>query len=349
MQKIIGLDLGYGFSKITDGSRLYSFPSVVGQARSLSYISELSSNHDPVKSINLIIDDREYFVGELANYQSPIILFSLTENRSDEQIYKVLLLSALSLFFENSGRITKLVTGLPISSYFEMKDSIRMLYQGSHQLIKKNLMQNTETKITLEIEKIQVIPQPIGTLYELVANQDGVLIENNLTTSRIGIIDIGFHTTDYLVIDHMENIDRLSGSCNIGVGKAYSILNELIKEQLKIEKPIYQLDALVQTRIIKVFGKPFDLSEVIEHAFQAIATKIIAEVDNIWTTKWELDQVYICGGGAAFLYKYLQPRFETALLLNQGHLSNVCGFYKLGRRLQLQHLSTNEQFIYQNI
>jgi len=333
MQKIIGLDLGYGFSKVTDGYRLYIFPSVVGQARTLRYISELSRHQDHLQNINLIVDGREYFVGDLANYQSEIILFSLTENRSDEQIYKILLLSSLSLISDQFENVFKIITGLPVSNYLEMKDSIRMLYQGSHSLIKKDLLKNTQTNLSLRIEDLRVVPQPIGTLFGLVLDRAGTIINNKLSNSRIGIIDIGFRTTDYIVVDQMENIDRLSGSSNTGIGTAYSIINEIIKEQLKIEKPLYQLDPHVRTGMIKIHGKAFDLSEVIEHAFQAIATKIIAEIDNTWTTKWELDHVFISGGGAAFLYKYLQPRFETAILVKEGQSSNVCGFYKLGQRL----------------
>jgi plasmid segregation protein ParM len=32
MSKIVGLDVGYGFVKITDGDFGYSFPSVVGDS-----------------------------------------------------------------------------------------------------------------------------------------------------------------------------------------------------------------------------------------------------------------------------------------------------------------------------
>ncbi len=42
MEKIIGLDVGYGFVKVTDGTTGYSFPSVLDRATIYRY-----SRQDP--------------------------------------------------------------------------------------------------------------------------------------------------------------------------------------------------------------------------------------------------------------------------------------------------------------
>jgi plasmid segregation protein ParM len=83
MEKNIGVDLGYGFVKVSDGKKDKIFPSVVGQARNLRYSTEENTDQNFIKNMDVIVDDREYFVGELANRQSDIVLFSLDENRMD--------------------------------------------------------------------------------------------------------------------------------------------------------------------------------------------------------------------------------------------------------------------------
>jgi plasmid segregation protein ParM len=340
MEKNIGVDLGYGFVKVTDGKKDKIFPSVVGQARTLRYISDDAQEQNFLKNMNVIIDDREYFVGDLANRQSDVVLFSLTENRMDERISKVLLVTSLALLSDGKSTNFNLVTGLPVGFFTETKQSLSQLFKGQHHItLRRN--QKNEGEQTIFVNEVKVLPQPFGTLFDLILDYNGNMIDENMAASKIGIIDIGFRTTDYIVVDNLENIDRLSGSSNTALSTAYVIISEMLKEEFKINKPIYQLDEIVRTGTIRISGKSYNLDEIKRHAFSVVAEKLVTEINSLWVNKWELDMVFITGGGGIAIAEYMLPYFDNTMLVKEAQFANVYGFRKLAQRLYGNRMRPN--------
>ena len=332
MEKNIGVDLGYGFVKASDGKKDRIFPSVVGQARTLRYITDESPEQNLINNLHVVVDDREYFVGDLANRQSDVVLFSLNENRMDERISKVLLSTVLALLAEGRATNYNIVTGLPVGYFTETKQALTQLYKGRQTItLKRN--QNPVQDYTLMVNEVKVLPEPFGSLFDLILDYSGNIVDENLAASKVGIIDVGFRTTDYIVVDNLENIDRLSGSSTTALSTAYVLISELLKEEFKISKPIYQLDQIVRSGSIRISGKTYNLEEIKKHAFGVVAEKLITEINSLWTNKWELDMVFITGGGGVALAEYLMPHFENSLLTKEAQFANVYGFRKLAQRL----------------
>ena len=332
MEKNIGVDLGYGFVKVSDGKNDRIFPSVVGQARILRYVSDENPDQSSIKNLNVLIDDREYFVGDLANRQSEVVMVSLNENRMDEQISKVLVVTGLALLSDNKTSSYNIVTGLPVGCFSDTKQSLIQLFKGTHRITQRRNQKN-EIEQVINVNEVKVVPQPFGTFFNLILDNNGSLIDEKLAGSKVGIIDIGFRTTDYIVVDNLENIDRLSGSTNTGLSTAYGIISELLKDEFKISKPIYQLDEIVKNGVIRISGKSYNLDEIKKHAFSVVAEKLITEVNSLWVNKWELDTVFITGGGGISIYEYMLPHFENISLVKGTQFANVYGFHKLSQRL----------------
>lgn len=332
MEKNIGVDLGYGFVKITDGKKDKLFPSVVGQARTLRYITDESPEQNQINNLHVLVDDREYFVGDLANRQSDVVLFSLNESRMDERISKVLLATALALLAEGRSTNYNIVTGLPVGFFTETKQALNQLFKGRQNVaLKRN--QQPDQEYTVMVNEVKILPEPFGSLFDLILDYTGNIVDENLAASKVGIIDVGFRTTDYIVVDNLENIDRLSGSSNTALSTAYVLISELLKEEFKISKPIYQLDQVIRSGEIRISGKTYNLDEIKKHAFSVVAEKLITEINSLWINKWELDMVFITGGGGVALAEYLMPHFENSLLAKEAQFANVYGFRKLAQRL----------------
>lgn len=332
MEKNIGIDLGYGFVKATDGKKDKMFPSVVGQARTLRYTTEEGSEQNIIKNLNVSIDGQEFFVGELANRQSDVVLFSLEENRMDEKITKVLLVTSLALLAEGKTTNFNVATGLPVGFFVDTKQTLAQRFKGRHSIILRR-HQKIEQEQLLIVNEVKVLPQPFGTLFDLILDYNGTLVDENLAASKIGIIDIGFRTTDYIVVDNMENIDRFSGSSNTALSTAYIIISEMLKEEFKITKPIYQLDEIVRSGNIRISGKTYNLDEIKKHAFSVVADKLVTEINSLWVNKWELDTVFISGGGGVAIAEYLKPYFDNCIVVKEAQFANVYGFRKLAQRL----------------
>jgi plasmid segregation protein ParM len=332
MEKNIGVDLGYGFVKATDGRKDIIFPAVVGQARNLRYVNDEATEQNYINNMDVIVGEREYFVGDLANRQSDIVLFSLNENRMDENISKVLLTTSLALLANDRNSGFNVVTGLPVGFYTETKQTITQHFKGRHNLTLR-LNQQAEQEKNLHVNEVKVLPQPFGSLFNLILDQNGVLIDENMAAAKIGIIDIGFRTTDYIVVNSLENIDRLSGSSNTALSTSYIMISEMLRDEFRITKPVYQLDDIVRQGVIRISGKSYNLEEIKKHAFAMVAEKLITEITSIWVNRWELDMVFITGGGGVAIADYILPYFENGALVKDAQYANVYGFQKLAQRL----------------
>lgn len=329
MAKNIGIDLGFGFVKVTDGQKDCIFPSVVGMGQALAYRSELSTYLDPIDNMAVTIDDRQYFVGELAIRQSEFPSRSLSENHAREKNTKVLLLAALSLFASGDTQEFNVVTGLAPSYYLAFKDELTQMIQGRHTIIVNT---DGEDQIkTIHVGQVKVIPQPMGTLFQRLLDPQGALADKETARSKVGIIDVGFRTTDFAVMDKLEYVDKMSYSSVTGMSKAYAIVAEYLRNQFRVYKENFELDQIVQEAKIKIAGKVHVFNKVKKDAFEQVAAKIVTEMDSLWD-RHELDAILISGGGGKALAEVLLPEFETAVVVEDAQTANARGYLKLAKK-----------------
>ncbi|HEX2953572.1 MAG TPA: ParM/StbA family protein, partial [Bacillota bacterium] len=330
MTKNIGIDLGFGFVKATNGEKDFIFPSVVGAGQDLTYRSELTTYVDPIENLSVSIEGKKYFVGDLAIRQSEILSRSLGENHAQEKNTKILLLTALALFVQGDSEEFNVVTGLPPSYYLAFKDELAEMVKGNHSIIINT--DGTDRKKTIVVDKVKIIPQPLGTLFQKLFNQNGVLEDKDMARSRIGIIDVGFRTTDFAVADKLEYIDKMSYSTATGMSNAYGLVSEHLRNQFRIYKENFELDEIIQEAKIKIAGKVHDLTQVKKEAFEQVAAKILTEMNSIWDRR-ELDLIFVSGGGGKALADYLLPELETAVLIEDSQIANVHGYLKLAQKV----------------
>ncbi|MGD8399812.1 MAG: ParM/StbA family protein [Bacillota bacterium] len=326
----IGIDLGFGFVKTTDGNQAFIFPSVVGAGSELTYRSELTTFIDPIQNLMVTIDGKKYFVGELAIRQGAIVSRSLGENHAQEKNTQVLLLTALALYVSDENEEFNVVTGLPPSYFLINKDILANLVKGAHQITVNIDGKNCEKMFV--VNNVKIIPQPMGTLFDKLLDAEGNIVDNELSSSKAGIIDVGFRTTDFTVVDRLEYIDKLSYSTPTGMANTYGLIAEYLRNQFRIHKENYELEEIVQKGQIKVAGKVHSLEEFRNNIFEQIAEKILTEMNSIWDIR-EMDILLFTGGGSMMLTDYLLPKLETANLVEEPQRANVNGYLKFGHKI----------------
>lgn len=326
----IGIDLGFGFVKASNGDTDYIFPSVVGAGQDLTYRSELTTYVEPIENLAVTIDGKKYFVGDLAIRQSEILSRSLGENHAQEKNTKVLLLAALALYVQGESEEFNVVTGLPPSYYLSNKDLLAQVIKGTHTIMLN--IDGVDRKKVITINNVKIIPQPLGTLFQKIFDQRGVIADKELSRSKVGIIDVGFRTTDFVVVDKLEYIDKLSYSTNTGMSNAYAIVADYLRNQHRIFKENFELDGIVQKAQIKVAGKVHSLEEIKDEAYEQVTAKIITEMNSIWDRR-ELDLILLSGGGGKELADYIAMELETATLVEESQTANVHGYLKLAHKV----------------
>jgi plasmid segregation protein ParM len=329
-EKLLGIDVGYGYVKAYDGEKEIIFPSVVGIGHKMSFMSQLSTYKSPLANLSIEYNGRHYFIGDYAIRQSTTASRSLDIKRPEDINTLLLFITALGLYSPDQRQRFYVVTGLPTNYIASYENQLTSLLEGDHT-IRQNIRGNRSEK-QVTVSSLKIVPQPFGTLFNQVLNTNGEIADENLANKKVGIADIGFKTADFVVSDRLEFVQKLSSSSTSGMVSAYQIVASIIRSKYKIDKKDYELDEIVKKKTIKIAGKNHDISDIVAEAYTNLASKFKTELDSLWDFR-ELDTIILTGGGGEALSEYLIPQFNNMILAEEAQFSNVKGFWKLAKNI----------------
>ncbi len=327
-EEILGVDIGYGFVKGYNGETEVVFPSVVGIGRDISYMSQLTTYKSPLDTLSITYNGKKYFIGNYAIRQSAIPSRSLDIKKPEDLNTLLLFLTVLGLYSRESQQEFSVVTGLPTNYVLSYEEQLKNILSGDHYLTIR-IKGNSEEKY-MTTREIKIVPQPFGTLFNLVLDSNGQIADHDMSRKIVGIADIGFKTADFVVSDSLEFVDRLSSSSTNGMVSAYDIIASMIRSRYKIDKKDYELDHIVKNKTIRIAGVDHDISDIVSEAYYNLASKIKTELDSLWDYR-ELDTIILTGGGGEALSEFLIPKFNNMMLVQDAQFANVKGFWKLAK------------------
>jgi plasmid segregation protein ParM len=321
---ILSLDIGYGYTKGVgpDGLR-FSFPSVIGNAEDVRFAANLISGE---RALPVQYNDRRFFYGKQAVLQSRIQSAIFDRSRIHDQTYKMLFVAALVEAVQvnpDSTRV-KVVTGLPVG-FFGDRDDVIKAFEGTHQV-------TADRPLKFAVESVYVAPQPFGSLFRELLNDQGKIVNNDVERGRIGVIDVGTFTTDFVVSDELRYVQRLSGSIPIGWGQVASQVQQALGDLLRLELLPHEVDQAVQAMEVRVRGEPVSLEPLVEPVIAEIRTAVIARARDLWGEAAQLDAILVSGGGGPYLYDAIHGVYPHARLLDNAFWANAEGLYRFGQR-----------------
>jgi plasmid segregation protein ParM len=333
---ILGIDIGFGFTKATDGKQHLVFKSVLGEATDIQFRDEIIAAPEVNdQHLQVEVDGKAYFVGELAERQSNVRYFTLDQAQFINKFAKVFALAAAAQLVKGFVPVN-LVTGLPIGYYRQYKDELAKILVGEHKVTLVDDSGKREEKSIL-VNKVRVVPQPFGSLFNLMLNDLGEMGDKRLVKDKIGIIDVGFRTSDYTISDKMRYSERGSRTTDSGVARAFNVIATKLRENSGVNVELYRLYDAIDSGSIKIRGKVYDLKTLTDQVFTQLATSIANEVDRLWVDDWDIDAMVITGGGGAVLAKYLKPLLNGVIMETDPEhdmrLYNVFGYRKFGQHL----------------
>ena len=334
--EILGIDIGFGFTKATNGKQDLIFKSVLGESTDIQFREQmLASGAAEEDYLQVEVDGKSYFVGELAERQSNVRFFTLDQAQFIGKFAKVLALAATARLVKGFVPVN-LVTGLPIGSYQKHKDELAKLLLGEHKVVLVDAAGKREEK-SISISKVRVIPQPFGSLFNHMLNDQGELADKRLVREKIGIIDVGFRTADYTISDKMRYSERGSRTTDSGIARGFNVIATKLRESSGVNVELYRLYEAIDRGSIKIRGKVYDLKGMTDQVFGQLATAVANEVDRLWADDWDMDAMIITGGGGAVLARHLQPLLNGEVLSIDPkidmRLYNVQGYCKFGQHL----------------
>lgn len=317
---IVGLDIGYSAVKATAGAKRVTFPSVVGSPDKPSF----SLNGDQALLLQI---PGPALIGQDAIEQSRFV--SRREDRQwvQSEEWYILAMAALSELIQQPYAECAVVTGLP-SAFYSDKGTVEKRLLDTHQ-VKREGRQPQMIKLTA----VTVVPQPFGAILALCLNEDGRIIDNELATGNVGVVDIGGKTTNILSVRALREVARETTPADVGAWDIVRAAEHWLDEHCPgLDLRDHEVAQIIAERKVSYYGEVIDLGRVIDAIVEPMAEQVAAKISQAWNGAARIERILISGGGAHLLGKYLVRRYRHAYVLDDPVFANATGFQRFAQR-----------------
>jgi plasmid segregation protein ParM len=319
--RYVGVDVGFGYTKAMDNRRAILFPSIVSPEVEFTFRSGLEREDDPLDHLAIRFQGTSHFVGQLALRQGRFAHCTLDRMRTQTEEYRILFLTALALLAESPDEEFSVMTGLPVDDFED------------HHWIEENLSDRFPLSLSgretsLIIRKLMVVPQPYGALMDLIFMDTLGNMDERFFEARVGIVDIGFKTTDFVLVNKGEFIQKLSGSLKKGMSTLYQAAIPKFTASYPGNWDLHTVEESYRRGAILHLGKRIEIdTALLDPDLAAIAGEFVAWIRGRWSGE-PIDYLVCSGGGGLPLKPYLLKAFPQMLFLNDPQQANVRGYQK---------------------
>ncbi|MFZ4814789.1 MAG: hypothetical protein ACOYL5_09645 [Phototrophicaceae bacterium] len=322
----VGLDVGYGATKVvTDNTKLI-FTSVMGHATDLGYQEADIKRKHPGDV--LVDDDGEWFVGDLALQHlrsgDHLQLRGRTSNEDGAgNAFRLRLAKvALGKLFMNvsDGDVLhlRLATGLPVDHMADAAELKRVLL-GQHRI-------KTDTAdFIANISEVFVMPQPMGTLYSQMLTDAGQ-INRHHTAVRTGVADVGRFSVDISLDDDGEFVRIESGSVEAGVYTVHERIGQILEQDHRQKFSIRFIEETLRNGTITIAGQPMAYHRQVEEALEPLRNATLNLMREKWGAAKTVDVIYLSGGGAELVYDQVVDEYPQTILIPDAQFANARGY-----------------------
>jgi plasmid segregation protein ParM len=327
---ILAVDVGYGNTKLVWGSARDEscellFKSIAPTTRQID--DALADFLQPMDRVAIVVNNRSFLVGPEA-YLAGSTSSILDKDYIKHYEYMALLRGAMYYMMKKSGtlkhKIDGLAVGLPISNFNEHRDALLKLAIGIHTLPTPVGMRSMYgSTFDVLIDKVLVLPQPIGALRNFAGNlQTG---DNSVSL----IVDPGYNTFDWVTAYGMRPDMQRSGSFDGGVAHIFREVSVQAGKTLGIGViDFVQCEEALNTGVLSHKSRIYSFEQ-----FKGIAEDAAAEIVNKFVSALDMtrpfDRIVMAGGGAKFYVKALRKRFPDFEIIasSDSVMANARGFY----------------------
>ncbi len=333
----VAIDVGYGFTKALSGNGGRSiFPSAVITARGSGDLAAAlgggSQKHRLSVQGSTDLHPREYLVGAAALTAGASRSWDTSGSGRDD--YLLLVLSALGAVGAE-GPID-LALGLPLSVYLQ-RDERRALRDRVAGLSAWVSWDGRDAR-RVEIASVKVLPQAAGAYYQALA-QDGPRLAGQMA----GVVDIGYHTTDYMLMSPGDGgtsvpDEARSDSLDAGMSQVIDAVRAYVSAQTGVA--FSPPEGMVETTLsngghLTVRGRDLDLHPAYEAALRDLAGRVEAEMQRAWGDRIDyLAALLVAGGGGAAAAPHL--RLPGLRVMADPAFANAAGFLEMLGRASAQ-------------
>lgn len=329
MTEILAVDIGFGYSKGMTAKARTCIASLVGPAEDIRFESDVIAENG--QGIALEVNGRAFFVGEQAEVQSASQFQTLDVTRTGSPEQKALFFAVASELIPTNVDQVAIVTGLPVGDYNDRsKAALQEMLEGEHEVKRRG-----KRTRHFEVKGVYLMPQAFGSLFALVLNKRGELVDNDLAGARVGIVDIGMHTTNFILVDRLRYVEVGSDSITTGMAEALQKVAKDLKREYELNWTLQlgKVDRAVRDRAVEVSGVPTNIAGLVQPHLEAVADTIISRARTLWGPAADLRAVILTGGGSQELAPYIRKVYVHARTVGgDPQYANCTGYLRAGLR-----------------
>lgn len=321
---LLSVDLGFGYTKALankDKDRAI-FPSVIapaGEGAIFDMGGDLPGHMVEIRFPGSTKRNRLY-IGELAARDGRAAQLSFGRDRFARDASLVLTLAAADLVGAD-GRVA-LGFGLPLSHYAKLKGDVANALQG----VSAHVSVDGGREHVITFSEVHVFPQGVGAFYNPKLELP--------TAGLYGLVDIGFYTTDYLLVEigptgllpfteHMSSVE-------IGVSTALKLFGDRFRRETGRQLTLMEVAQIWKKPYITFSGSKMPLMGIAEDARAQTAKAIDEAVRVAWAEKIDfVDGLVLAGGGAIEFQSALWDSLPAVSVAPDSQFANAVGFMEI--------------------
>ena len=313
-QTVVAIDIGHSTVKVSTSGKKLIFPSVATSALRISDQNEaIVADREKV-----FLNSKPWFFGETALLQGGMNWATgLSDDWIDSQEHAVLFLGALKKLEQvEIGTPNLIIAGLPVQAMKPEMTHVDRLKRSFSELCPNS--------------EIKVVPQPYGAFSNITLDVNGLPQPDRLIHHiSWAVIDVGFYTTDFILINKGHWIEMASASCPGISMAAEHLMQRLSNKSIKID--MADADAALRQQSISYFGKQIDIKEDITESISIASSKIIDTADRYFSPHAsKLNGIYVSGGGAASVIEGLKSKWPHVVIAEDPRMAVVEGMRRFG-------------------
>jgi plasmid segregation protein ParM len=281
--------------------------------------------------ITITVDGVEYEVGPDVSITAAYgnTGRTLSEDFTLSGSYAALLGGAIHL--AGVTRIERLVLGLPVHNMRKYAAELKERFTGEIDF----------GHGAIHIERVQVIPQPLGSLVFASGNRRDSFGKDSAHL----IVDVGYFTTDWVYANGFTMDDKRSGGMPGGASQICQRIAGLIaRDQGEAVEDIERIDkALRERKPLFFYGSDIDLDPYLEQS-QPLIMATVMEIQNRVGRLSDARSIILSGGGAALYAPAVLKAFPRVRVevMDMPCLSNARGFLVIGEAAAARERATTK-------
>lgn len=302
----LAADMGHRYSKYFDGSKPKMIHTVLGEPQ-----GDLmgDNNREEIKTA-----EGHWYIGQTALLQSLTHITGKDEQWAFSPEYRALLLYGISEYLSPStdSAVIDLILSLPIADYKRNRPELTKLLRQTHLIERPN-----RRKLMATIRNIIWLPQGFAPAKPFMGEEKNIVA-----------LDWGSRNINTAQFVGRELINSKTASIEAGAAQVVQDIGQRIEERTKRELSEPEIVRVIQTRQLRSFGQPVDVSDIIDERLGYYSRFYESFISDRWGSGADIDHFVSFGGGAILAGESLKKKYPQMIVLDDPQFAQVTAMFK---------------------